>query len=327
MAQSVLVIGAKGRFGRAVSEAFVRAGWNVTTATRDGALGFDLCGADVLACDCLDQNALVDAAQGKQLIVNGVNVAYAKWAETVPRLTEAVIHAARASGATVMIPGNVYVYGPEMPPILTASSAHLAKDRKGQIRREMEAAYESAEGVRTILLRAGDFIDTRASGNWFDMVIVKNLAKRRLTYPGDTRVPHAWAYLPDLAIAAVALAEARERLPQYLDVPFEGQTLTGEELRAGIEAVTGRSIRMVRFPWWALRLLGPLKRDWAELVEMRYLWDTPHQLEDGVSKFIGQLEQTPLAQVLQNALPEPFQVSGSSTSTQTRRWSDASSKA
>ena len=46
----------------------------------------------------------------------------------------------------------------------------------GHIRVELEAAYRR-DGVRTILLRAGDFLDTRASGNWFDRMTAPSLAK------------------------------------------------------------------------------------------------------------------------------------------------------
>ncbi|MCF6316055.1 MAG: hypothetical protein L3J30_07185 [Marinosulfonomonas sp.] len=46
----------------------------------------------------------------------------------------------------------------------------------GRIRTEMEAAYRDS-GVRTIILRAGDFIDTQASGNWFDKVMTPKLDK------------------------------------------------------------------------------------------------------------------------------------------------------
>ena len=88
MTGTVLILGASGRFGRNAAEAFWNAGWQVRNFER---------GADTL-------NA---AAQGVDVIVNGWTPAYPDWARLVPDLTQQVISAARSSGATVLIPGNI----------------------------------------------------------------------------------------------------------------------------------------------------------------------------------------------------------------------------
>jgi hypothetical protein len=58
---------------------------------------------------------LAEAAAGADLIFNAWNMAYSHWARTIPGLTAQVIEAARATGAAVMIPGNVYVFGQDLP--------------------------------------------------------------------------------------------------------------------------------------------------------------------------------------------------------------------
>lgn len=258
MTQTALILGASGRFGRNAAAAFRAARWQVREFRRGG--------------------DLMQAARGADLIVNGWNPPYPGWAAQVPALTAQVIAAARASGATVLIPGNVYVFGAQTPAPWGPGSAHAAQNPLGRIRIAMEAAYRDA-GVPTIVLRAGDFLDTRASGNWFDRVMIARLARGSFTYPGRPDIPHAWAYLPDVARAAVALAEARTKLPVFADIAFAGYTLSGQDLAAGLARVTGRAVRLKRLNWLPLRLAAPFWPLGRCLTEMRYLWNTPHWLD------------------------------------------------
>ncbi len=259
MTHTVLVLGASGRFGRQASEAFARAGWQVRGFNRH-------------------RDTLTTAAQGADVIVNAWNPPYYDWADQVPGLHAQVIEAAQLSGSTVIIPGNVYVFGPDTRVPWSGASPHRATNPLGLIRREMEEAYRASR-VRTIVLRAGDFIDTNASGNWFDAVMAKRLSRGRFTYPGNPDIPHAWAYLPDLCRAAVQLAEMRQVLPRYSDIPFPGYTVTGREMTAALSHVLGRDVTMKPMPWWQLQLARPFWKMAPHLLEMRYLWDTPHWLD------------------------------------------------
>ncbi len=192
MQQTVLILGGTGRFGRAAAEAFWNAGWRVRVFDRK-------------------VDRLPEAALGADVIVNGWNPPYTQWADLLPGLTDTVIEAARASGATVIQAANIYVYGDGSPETLGPDTPHAARNPMGRLRIDMEARLREA-GIPLILLRAGDFIDTEGSGNWFDRVLMAKLAKDRVAYPGNPDIPHAWAYLPDLGRAAVALAERRAAL-------------------------------------------------------------------------------------------------------------------
>jgi nucleoside-diphosphate-sugar epimerase len=320
MTASALILGARGRFGRAASLAFRDSGWEVHAVARGDASPVP--GVIAHAADASDPDALARLAAGRDLIVHAANTPYPDWPRTVPALTRAVLAAAEASGATVLIPGNVYVFGAGMPERLGPDTPHRPTTRKGRIRAEMEAAFRAAadRGVRTIVLRAGDFLDAEPTGNWFDAVLAKDLARGKLTYPGRTDAVHAWAWLPDMARAAVALAERRAALPAYADIPFPGLALTGEALRAGLARAAGRDIRIARFPWWLLRLAAPFRPMWRELLEMRYLWDVPHRLDPAsLDRLLPDVPWTPGEEVLRRLVGQ-----GSATSTQTTRWSDAS---
>ena len=283
MTQTALILGASGRFGRNATKAFRNAGWAVQTFRRGS-------------------GSLSQAAKGVDVIVNGWNPLYPDWAREMPDLTRRVIDAASETGATVLVPGNVYVFGADTQGPWSGSTPHLATNPLGRIRIEMEEAYR-ASTVRTILLRAGDFIDTEASGNWFDQVMIKHLSRNQFVYPGDPEALHAWAYLPDLAQAAVALCEIRKDLPRFCDVPFAGYTLTGTQIAQSLTRVTGRDISVKPMQWWPLQLARPFWRMSSHLIEMRYLWQVPHQLDGSyLTELLGSEHQTDLDDALRSAI-------------------------
>lgn len=262
MTQTVLVLGASGLFGSHAAQAFGRAGWRVRRYDREAG---DMAGA----------------ARGADLIVNALNPpAYHDWARLIPAITKEVLAAAKASGATVLVPGNVYTYGTQPGP-WGVDTPPVPVARKGRIRVEMEASYRAAtvEGVRVILLRGGDFLAPGDPRGIMDMIVLKGLAKGRIRAMGSPGVPRSYAYLPDMARAAVALAERRDDLAPFEEVPFPGLTFSIDDLRGALEGQLGRPLVTVRFAWWAMRLAAPFWELAKELAEMRYLYETPHRLD------------------------------------------------
>lgn len=297
MTQTVLILGAAGRFGRHATKAFVTAGWQVRTFLRPGRTA--LAGTTAIF-GALDD--IPTAAQDVDVIVNALNPPYHHWTREMPKQTKAVIEAARSSGATVMIPGNIYNYGANLPPVFSETTPHIGDHHKARLRIEMEAAYQDA-GVQTIVLRAGDYIDNAVGGNWLDSHIANKAHKGRITYPGPTDQPHAWAWLPDVGRAAVMLAERRETLLMFQDVCFPGYTMTGAELIAASEAARGHPLKQGRFPWWALSLMAPFSPLMREVKAMRYLWNRPHQIDGALfHKLLPEFKATPIPVALSEAL-------------------------
>lgn len=283
MTRTALVLGSSGRFGRHISDALSRHGWTVRTFNRS-------------------KDTLPHAALGAQLIVNAWNPPYSKWAQQVPELTGQVIEAAKASGAAVLIPGNIYVFGEDMPSVLSPDTPHRATHPLGQIRRTMEAAYRDA-GVKTVIVRAGDYIDTVKGGNWFDMIIAAKIGAGKFTYPGPLDVPHAWAFLPDLAEAGARLVDRLDRLPVFSDFIFDGVTLTGAQMAQVLERVVGRSVAVKQMNWLPIQIARPFWKEARPLLEMRYLWRRPHSVDGTVLEArIDGFEATPLEDALQRAI-------------------------
>lgn len=283
MSGKVLILGASGRFGRHAAEAFWNAGWQVRTFKRA-------------------QDDLNEAVKDVDVIVNGWNPPYTAWKREVPALTAQLISAARNSKATVIIPGNVYGYGKGARPILRSDTPHAASNPLGRIRIDMEEAYR-ASGLKTIILRAGDFIDTKASGNWFDQIITAKLAKGCVIAPGALDAPHAWAYLPDMARAAVELAERRDTLALFEEVLFPGYTLSLAEITNLLSTVTGDELTLKHMNWLPLRLASPFWPMGLKLLEMRYLWSMPHQLDaSSFRALLPEFQDTEPSVALANAI-------------------------
>lgn len=245
----------------------------------------------------MDGAALNAAAQGADVIVHAVHPPYPDWAQIMPVHTKNVIAAARASAATVIVVGNVYTFGENAPELYSETLTPAPTTRKGHLRLDMERAFEAAaaDGVRSVILRGGDFIERERTGNWFESYLTKKLHKGVFTYPGARDAVHAWAYLPDMARAMVGLAAIRDTLPAFSSFGFEGYSVTGDALHEALEHTGGRPLKAKSFPWPLMRVLAPFNPMVREVLEMRYLWDVPHRV-DGA----------PLAAALPDFRPTPF---------------------
>ena len=136
-------------------------------------------------------------------------------------------------------------------------------------------------------------------------MIVKELLRNRITYPGPDNIVHAWAYLPDLADTAVRLAEARATLGPFETFGFPGHALTGSDLVAAIESAMGQIYNARRMSWWMVRTVGRLTKVGRELAEFEYLWKMPHRIDGSrLQAAIGGIPHTPLDKAIARSLRE-----------------------
>jgi len=283
MAKTALILGSKGKIGSHAMEAFTRAGWNVRAYDRKS-------------------NDMVTAARGVDVIVNGLNPPnYHDWARLIPALTRQVIEAAKASGATVILPGNVYNLGADGGE-WSEHTPHKPNTKKGAIREAMEQAYRDA-GVRTINLRVGNFIDPNSNGDVMSLLLLRSIKAGKLTSAGDPKAMQAYGYVPDWARAAVGLAEFRETLDTYEDIPFAGHSFSVEQLRDALSEQLQRPITITQFPWWAMKLTAPFWELAREMLEMRYLWSVSHTLSSAkLTRLLPNFRPTPQHEVVTAAL-------------------------
>jgi nucleoside-diphosphate-sugar epimerase len=250
---------------------------------------------------------VVAAAEGARLLVHGANPpGYKNWAGLQLPMLNSAITAAKAAGARLVFPGTVYNFGPDAFPSLTEGSPQHPGTRKGAIRVQMEQALRAAadDGLRVLIVRAGDFFGPKTTANsWLASGLLKSgRPLTAVTYPGPLPVAHGWTYLPDLAETMVRLAE-REDLAAFEVFHMRGHIVTGDELVAALERVAGRKLAVSRLPWLAIRALAPLNETFREMLEMRYLWETPVLMDN--SRLVARLgaePHTPIEDALRAAL-------------------------
>lgn len=284
--QLALVLGATGGIGSEVARQLAASGWRVRAMHRNPqglanrSDAFEWCQGDALV-----QSDVVSAAQGATLIVHAVNPpGYRHWSEWVLPMIDNTIAAARSTHARIVLPGTVYNFGPDSFPILHEHSAQHPTTRKGKIRVEVERrlAAAASDGVRSLIVRAGDFFGPSANSNWFSGALVQP-GKPVLTvrYPGARGTGHQWAYLPDVARTIVRLLERDGQLPAFAVYHMRGHwDEDGTRMTEAIRRATGQKLKVSAFPWWALPLLSPFSVLFRELREMRYLWQQPIRMDN-----------------------------------------------
>jgi nucleoside-diphosphate-sugar epimerase len=206
------------------------------------------------------------------------------------------------------MPGTIYNYGPDTFPLLLEDSPQTPISVKGGIRVELERRLERAadEGVRVLLVRAGDFFGPNAGNNWFAQgLVTPGKPVRFVINPGKKGVGHAWAYLPDVAETFMQLLETPDQLPAFARFHMEGFfDSDGMQMAKAIGRAVGKpAIRIWSFPWLLAGLARPFVPLLRELHEMRYLWSRTIRLDNRrLVARLGAEPRTPLDEAVKTTL-------------------------
>ena len=310
--KTALVLGATGGIGGEVARRLLARGWKVIAlhrAPQQVTKAGD--GMQWMAGDAMNRGDVVRAASGVQLIVHAVNPpAYRNWGALVLPMIDNSIAAARASDARILLPGTVYNYGPDALPELSEDAPQRPVTRKGAIRVELEARLKAAaaDGVRALVVRAGDFFGPQVTNNWFAQGLVKpGKAVSAVSYPGRAGIGHQWAYLPDVAEIMVRLVEMEDRLAAFDTFQVEGHwDADGKQMVAAIGRAAGKpGLKASAFPWWLMILGSPFVQVFRELCEMRYLWLQPVRMNNRkLVALLGSEPRTPLDTAVRRTLQD-----------------------
>lgn len=312
--RTALVIGATGSFGAHAVQALIKHGWRIRALARDPAAAAAKLGPrtpiEWVKGDAMDEASVVAAARGAALIVHAGNPPrYHNWKGTVLPMTQSAIAAARASGARLVIAGSVYNYAPDAGARIAEDAPQAPVTRKGAIRVRVEQRLREAsrEGVKVLILRAGDFFGPAAPNSALGWLTLRRAGRLTGVYlPGPRNVRHAFAYLPDLAETLARLVEAEERLADFETFHFKGCWLEGAEFAEAMRRAAGRPDLPARaFPWLVVRLASPFVELFRELLEMRYLWRRPIGLDNAkLVRFLGEEPHTPAETALRATLAD-----------------------
>jgi nucleoside-diphosphate-sugar epimerase len=288
--QTALVIGITGSIGREVAAVLLNRGWQVRALHRNP--GKAMASVSLpkpiqwLKGDAMQMGDVVEAARGTTLIVHAANPPnYRNWRGLALPMLDNSIAAAQASGARILMPATVYNFGADGPQWVNENSPQNPSSRKGQVRVEMELKLQKASlyGVRSIVVRAGDFFGPGAGNSWLTRGMTSaSPLMPWVFYPGPSGAGHSWAYLPDLAETMVRLIECEAPLSAYEVFHFGGHWFErGAQIAEIVCRVRGASAQRVKsFPWWTIKLGSPFVDAFHEMLEMRYLWEVPLQLDN-----------------------------------------------
>ncbi|HEY0919379.1 NAD-dependent epimerase/dehydratase family protein [Devosia sp.] len=292
----VTILGSNGHIGHRAARAFVAAGWDVTGFGR--ANRAPVAGMHFVAGDADSLADLRRAIGDSEIVVNALNLAYDKWDNgRLEALMGRVVEAMGSAGRTLLFPGNIYNYAPAER-VLTPDTVPLPPTPRGAIRQRVENMLRAAAGrgdIQAVILRAGDFFGPDSSGDWFDQVLLREAGKGKVAIPGRPGIGHAWAYLPDLARAFEKLAWHRRELAGFENFHFAGHFLTPEQLGTAVAAAGPAGLRVGRFPWLLITLMGLVNPVMREVGKMGYLWEHPMELRDArLEAILGPDFVTPL---------------------------------
>ncbi|MBU4180638.1 MAG: NAD(P)H-binding protein [Gammaproteobacteria bacterium] len=311
---TVLVLGASGGIGGEMARLLLARGWRVRAMKRGlGVARREQGGIEWVEGDALQAADVMAAVQGCSVIVHAVNPpGYRRWAEWVLPMIDNTIAAAQAQGATVVLPGTVYNYGPDAFLLIAEDAPQNAHTPKGRIRVELEqrlASAAQAGRMKAIVVRAGDFFGPRAGNNWFSQGMVKpGRAVRSVNTPAAPGVGHQFAYLPDVARTMAELLDRRDTLPAFASFHMAGHwDATGTALAEAVQRAVvrrGGAVPAMRpFPWWLVRLASPFVTTFRELLGMRYLWQQPVRLDNRrLVQQLGHEPHTPLDEAVEATL-------------------------
>lgn len=303
----VLLLGPTGGIGRPVGQLLAAAGWTVRALHRDPGRVATRGPFQWVKGDALVRDDVVRAAHGAAVIVHAVKPrAYIDWHQSVLPMIDNSI--AAANGARIVVPGNVYNYGPDAGMLIAEDAPQHPITDKGRLRAEMERRLEDAVAsgqASALIVRAADFFGPGAGSSWFsEAMLSPGRRPRTIRNPAFPRVGHQWTYLPDLAATIVALLD-QPTLAPFARFHMDGHwDPDGTQMAAAIVRILGEPApRIRRLPWWLLSALAPIVPAMRELVELKYLWERPIRLDNRhLLETLGKEPHTPLDEAVRQTL-------------------------
>ncbi len=291
---SVLVTGAGGGLGSNVVRAALARGVEVHALVRDPARARLPEGVIATTGDALDAGTVRRALEGRDVLFHMVNtVIDASWVSTTARLLDVALEACASTGARLVFPANVWVFGRGAPGRLVDEAAeHAPCSTKGAARTKKEERIR-ASGVRYVMVRLPEFYGPHVQ-TLTGPPLKKIASGGRAVWFGPADLPVELVYMPDAAEALleIGLAEGVDGETFHLPgaAPITARAFFDLAIRA-----EGRGA-FVAVPALAVRaaaLVSPLARSFVDIL---HLWEHPILLDGRKTRArFPALETTPYA--------------------------------
>lgn len=285
------VIGS-GPVGASIARLLAESGESVRMITRSGA-GPEHPLIERVAGDAADARRLTDLTAGADVLYNCANPKYTEWEQKWFPMNDAMIAAAKATGAVYAITGNLYGYGPQPGGHMREDTPLAAVGRKGKVRIKMWQDALAA-GVRTVEARGADYLGTGAIGI-FSAVLLPAIAKGRTAWvPGDVDAPHTFTYTGDMARTLVTLAGDERAWGRAWHVPSPEPISIRQLADRYCDLVGAPHLTMHKLPRWMNHTAGRFNAMLREMAEMDYQFYFPFRLDSTLTAQTFGLTPTPI---------------------------------
>ncbi|MGI4943947.1 MAG: NAD-dependent epimerase/dehydratase family protein [Janthinobacterium lividum] len=255
MSETIAIFG-YGTIGRLVATTLLSRGGNVRIVqrTRPAALP---AGASFMQCDVLNADAVRRAVRGVSQVLLAVSFPYDArvWRTAWPATMTNLLAACAETDARIVFIDNLYQLGPQTEP-RREDMPLSGVGQKPAILSEVTRLWMAARGrVRLAALRCSDFYGPGVTVSHLGAAGFGRIAHGRpalLLVPPDTA--HDFAYVPDIARAAVTL----------LDAPDDA---------------IGRHGMLMAVPLPLLRALGLVWRFAQEVADVGFTFDRPYVVD------------------------------------------------
>ncbi|MET9378621.1 NAD-dependent epimerase/dehydratase family protein [Streptomyces sp. NPDC002992] len=293
---SLSVVMGFGPAGAATARLLAERGHSVRVVTLSGRSPEP--GIQHIALDATDTARLIDASRGAAAIYNCASPPYHRWASGWPPLAASLTETAEATGAVLVMLGNLYGYGPVDGP-MTEKLPPAATGPKGRVR---AAVWEQARTlheqgrIRAVEVRASDFFGpgVTGGGHLAARVVPRLLRGKPVSTLGDPDTPHSWSYVPDVARALVEVAGEERAWGRAWHVPTEPALSTREMIdRFAAQSRTG-PVAVRRLSPAVLGIASVFSPLIRELKEVRYQFDRPFVADSSAYEAAFTVRATPV---------------------------------
>ncbi|MEZ5937330.1 MAG: NAD-dependent epimerase/dehydratase family protein [Hyphomonadaceae bacterium] len=253
-------------------------------------------GVEFRRCDVLDARQVLEAMDGASQAVVTLGFEYVgkAWRAKWPVAMANLLAAAETTGARIVQIDNLYMYGPQDAPLredMPLTSRGLKPAARAKISRMWLEASESGR-VKFAALRAPDFYGPGVRRSHMGDTGLAAVAEgRTATLLMKPDLPHAFAYVPDIARAVETLLDAPDdAYGQAWHVPCAPAMSPRAMLEMGARTI-GAKPRVVALPPSLLPVLGIVSGFVAELAEMRFQFDRAYDVD--WSKWAGRFWSDP----------------------------------
>ena len=278
------VVFGNGAVGHLVTEILVGRGDAVRIAQRSRPADLPN-GIDYCRCDVLNADDVRRAVAGATQVLLSVAFPYDSrvWATAWPTTMRHVVEACADVGARIVFIDNLYQLGPQSEP-RREDMPLCDKGGKPAALAETTRIWQAAsDRVRFAALRCPDFYGPGVAVSYLGATGLGQIAKGKAALLISPDTLHDFAYVPDIARAAVTLLDAPDdAFGQVWNMPCAPTRTPREILTLGAAAI-GKPPKVMAIPLWSLPIGGLFMGFMKEVADVGFTWDRPYRVD--ASKF------------------------------------------